>query len=59
LNRLTEEVRDIFSRSGAYRRFEALLNRRRAFDRWHAFETEATERALREWCALNEIEIAD
>jgi hypothetical protein len=54
-----EEVRDIFSRTGAYRRFEALLDRRRAFDRWYAFEAAGTERALREWCAINGIEIAD
>jgi hypothetical protein len=54
-----EEVRDIFSRSGAYRRFETLLNRRRALDRWYAFESKTTEQALRKWCESNEIEIAD
>ena len=41
----------------AYLKFNALLARPRAIDRWHAFEKEATEQALREWCALHSIEI--
>src|SRR5262249_35647231 len=54
-----EEVRYIFSRRGAYAKFRALLARRHAVDRWHEFEAQATERALREWCALNAIEVVD
>jgi hypothetical protein len=54
-----EEVRDIFSRSGAYKKFRTFLIRRNVLDRWYDFESKATERALREWCASNEIEIAD
>lgn len=49
-----EEVRDIFSRSGAYKRFRAFLIQRRVLERWYNFETKATERALREWCADND-----
>ena len=52
-----DDVRDAFSRRGAYSKFEALLARRRAIDRWHAFEAKATERALRNWCALHSIDI--
>lgn len=53
-----EKVREMFSRSGAYARFKDLLGHRDAIDRWHAFEKEATERALKEWCELHEIEVS-
>jgi hypothetical protein len=51
-------VRDIFNRKGAYRNFRALLIRRKALERWYAFEAARTEQALREWCEMNEIELA-
>jgi hypothetical protein len=51
------KVRDIFSKRGAYARFKDLLEHRRMLDRWHEFENNATEKALREWCALHSIEI--
>src|ERR1700730_12927283 len=54
-----DEVRYIFSKRGAYPKFRALLTRRSALDRWHGFESKATEQALREWCKLNSIEVAD
>ncbi|MDF2116433.1 hypothetical protein PY365_12680 [Roseiarcaceae bacterium H3SJ34-1] len=54
-----EEVRDIFGRSGAYKRFRAFLIRRRVLDHWYDFEVKTTERALREWCTVNDIGIAD
>jgi hypothetical protein len=52
-----DDVRYFFSRRGAYPKFKALLARRGAIDRWHAFEAKATEQALRDWCALHSIEI--
>jgi hypothetical protein len=52
-----DDVRYFFSKRGAYPKFKALLARRGAIDRWHAFEAKATEQALRDWCALHEIEI--
>lgn len=54
-----DDVRDIFRRKGAYSRFKGLLAHRDAIDQWHEFEREATERALRDWCKLNELELAD
>jgi hypothetical protein len=54
-----DEVRYIFSRKGAYRKFRTLLIRRNALDRWYEFESKATERALRDWCALNSIAVVD
>lgn len=54
-----DDVRRIFNRRGAYARFKDLLHRRNALDRWYEFEKQATEKALREWCDLNDIEIGD
>jgi len=52
-----DDVRYFFSKRGGYSKFKALLARRGAIDRWHAFEAKATEQALRDWCALHSIEI--
>jgi len=54
-----DEVRRMFSRKGAYANFRALLVRKNALDRWYDFESKATERALRDWCELNSIAVAD
>lgn len=54
-----DNVRYFFNKRGAYANFKALLAKRRAIDRWHAFENEATEEALREWCKDQRIEIED
>ena len=52
-----DEVRQIFNRRGAYARFRDLLHRKKALDRWYAFEAEATEKALRQWCEDNDVTI--
>jgi hypothetical protein len=54
-----DEVRYIFNNRGAYKKFRALVTRRNVLDRWYEFESKATERALREWCELNSVELAD
>jgi hypothetical protein len=54
-----DEVRYMFSNRGAYKNFRALVTRRNVLDRWYEFESKATERALREWCELNSVELAD
>jgi hypothetical protein len=59
LPRNFDEVRDIFSRRGAYAKFRALLIRTKALERWYDFESKATKRALREWCEFNSIEVVD
>ena len=43
-----DEVRYMFGKSGAYKKFRALLTRRNVLERWYDFESKATERALRE-----------
>jgi hypothetical protein len=54
-----DEVRYMFSKRRAYQKFRALLTRRSVRERWYDFESKAKERALREWCELNSIEVAD
>ena len=54
-----DEVRQFFSRRGAYARFKELLALRNALDQWYDFEAKAEERALRTWCDLNSIEVSD
>jgi hypothetical protein len=54
-----DDVRQFFSRRGAYARFKDLLHRRACLDQWYDFEAKAEERALRLWCELNSIEVGD
>jgi hypothetical protein len=54
-----DEVRYMFRKRHAYQKFKALLTRRNVRERWYDFESKATERALREWCELNSIEVAE
>ena len=53
-----DEIRDIFSRRGAYGRFKTFLARRRAVDRWQDFSNEAEAAALRRWCAENDVPLS-
>ena len=46
-----DEVRHIFSRRGAYRRYKDLLVRRDALERWYDFSNKAEVATLREWWA--------
>jgi hypothetical protein len=52
-----ERVREIFRRSGAYSRYKALLERRGLLKEWYDIENSREERALRNWCKDNEIEL--
>ena len=53
-----DEVRYIFSRRGAYRRYKELLVRRDALERWYDFSNKSEAAALREWCAENGIDLS-
>lgn len=53
------EVREIFRHRGAYHRFKQLLSSEGALEKWFAFEANAIENALREWCADNGIDIEE
>jgi hypothetical protein len=52
-----EDVRDIFRKAGAYRRFRALLEATGTLDAWYAYEASGTEQALRRWAEENDIEL--
>lgn len=54
-----DEVRQFFSRRGAYARFKDLLARRGALDQWYEFEARADENVLRLWCEAHSIELGD
>jgi len=56
---LYADVGSFFRRRGAYARFKELLAAEGSLEMWYAFESEATERALRDWCKANEIHLAD
>ncbi len=48
----------MFSHRGAYSNFKNLLERRGLLPRWYEYETAAQEKALREWCADQRIQIS-
>jgi hypothetical protein len=54
-----DDVRYMFSRRGAYRNFRELVTRRKVLERWYDFQSKATDRAVRQWCELNEIDLTD
>ena len=50
-------VAQFFRHRGAYARFKELLASEGNLDKWYAFESESTERALRDWCTANDISV--
>jgi Uncharacterised protein family (UPF0158) len=53
------KVRQIFSRRGAYGRFNDLLDYRRMRQQWFDYRDKAEMEAVRAWCAENSIEVVD
>ncbi len=47
----------MFRRRGAYAHFKDPLTAKGCLEEWYALEPKATDRALREWCRLNEISL--
>jgi hypothetical protein len=54
---LEPKVRGFFSRRGAYSRYKAFLDEIDLLEKWYAFENSETQKALRAWCEVNDIEI--
>ncbi|CAN7760069.1 hypothetical protein LJR296_006930 [Cupriavidus necator] len=54
-----DQVEEFFRRQGAYARFKDLLERKGMLERWFSFEADSAERALRQWCAENGLEILE
>ncbi len=45
-----DDVRDMFRRQGAYRRFKDFLERKDMLEKWYAYSDEQVAKALGEWC---------
>ena len=54
-----DRIVGFFRRKGAYWRFKDLLHSEGALERWYKYEAEATEKALREWCAESDIHLVE
>ena len=52
-------VDGFFLHRGAYRRFKEFLTAAGCLDKWYAFEAESTDRALRNWCDENDIQVVE
>ena len=50
-------VEEFFRSRGAYARFKSLLQREGKLDEWYEFSETATDKALKDWCRTNEIEL--
>ena len=53
-----ENIREIFRRKGAYATYKSLLEKKGMLEYWYEFESRAQEKALKEWCEENSIEVA-
>jgi hypothetical protein len=53
-----EHVKQMFRSRGAYSAFKDLMSYRGLLQRWYDFEQKREERALREWCEENELEVS-
>lgn len=51
-----DQIREIFSRRGAYRNFRELLIRIDALDKWYDFENKSTREKIKKWCIENDIQ---
>lgn len=45
-----DDVRGMFRRQGAYRRFKDFLERKDMLEKWHAYSDEQAAQALGKWC---------
>jgi hypothetical protein len=52
-------VEEFFRHRGAYARFKDLLVSEGCLDKWYAFEADFTERALKNWCTDNDIDVIE
>jgi hypothetical protein len=57
LPRRYDDVRDMFRRKGAYRRFRNLLERQALLEEWYRYSDEQQTKALAEWCEAEDLEL--
>ena len=53
------EIQGFFRHRGAYARFKTLLAAAGCLEKWYAFQAESIERALKDWCAKNDIQVVE
>lgn len=53
-----EAIHEIFRSKGAYGRFKVHLERNDLLQQWYDFESKRTEKALRQWCAENDLTLS-
>lgn len=53
------QIRQVFRKRAAYRRFKNILGARGLLQTWYDFENLRVEQALRLWCQENEIELSN
>jgi len=53
-----DRVHQMFRQRGAYGNFKSFLESRGLLNTWYEFEHKREERALRQWCQENEIELS-
>jgi len=53
------DIRDMFRRKGAFRRFKHVLGERNLLDQWYRFEEQSTLNALRAWCESYGLHMSD
>ena len=54
-----DQVVAFFRRAGAYARFKELLESKGALEQWYKYEAESIDKALREWCVENDIQVIE
>ena len=54
-----DRVQKIFSRRSAYAYYKDLLEERDMLDAWYTYENTATQKAIREWCVEEHIELVN
>ncbi len=52
-----DQVRNIFTKKGAYSKFKQLLDRQRKLEMWHQFNEARQKAVLIDWCEENDIPI--
>ena len=52
------QIQQMFGRRGAYAAFKDLLDSKGLLQRWYDFEHEREERAMRQWCDENELQLS-
>lgn len=52
-----DDIRRMFRRKGAYRRFKDLLEKEDLLDKWYRYQDEKTAKALADWCEQNGLKL--